>query len=63
MEDRPWPEYKRDKGITATQIARLLKPFGIRPKQIWFEEEGKNRRGYQYDTFDKVFEAYLPPEC
>jgi hypothetical protein len=63
MEDRPWPEYKRDKDITAAQIARLLKPFGIRPKQIWFEKEGKNRRGYQYDTFDKVFEAYLPPEC
>lgn len=63
MEDRLWPEYKRETGITATQIARLLKPFHIRPKQIWFEEEGKNRRGYHYDDFDKVFESYLSPEC
>ena len=34
MEDRPWPEFRRGKPISQVQLARLLKPFGIKSKAI-----------------------------
>ena len=39
-------------------LARLLKPFGIRPEQ--FKEEGKKGRGYKRKTFSDVFDRYVP---
>jgi putative DNA primase/helicase len=43
MEDRPWPEWKRGNPLTKTSLARLLKPFGIRPKQV----KAFNAKGYE----------------
>jgi putative DNA primase/helicase len=38
MEDRPWGRWKRqDEGLTKDQLARFLRPFGIRPKKIRFD--------------------------
>ncbi len=34
MEDRPWPAFAHGKPITPHGIARLLKPFNVRPRQI-----------------------------
>ena len=33
IEDAPWREWRWGKPITTTRIARLLKPFKIRPKR------------------------------
>ena len=60
MEDRPWPEWKRGKPITAKQLASLLKPFGVKPKQLW--AAGKNERGYATGDFGDAFDRYLPPQ-
>jgi hypothetical protein len=38
MEGRRWPEWKRGKPISQHQLASLLRPFGVKPKQ--FKEEG-----------------------
>ena len=57
MEDRPWPEWKRGKPITPTQVARLLKPFSISPRQVWSGR--KNVRGYQVNSFQDTFARYL----
>ena len=59
MEDRPWPEFKHGKPISATQIARLLKPFAIRPtvRRIG----GGVHRGYSLESFFDAFSRYLPP--
>ena len=57
-EDRPWPEWKKGKPISATQLARLLKPFGVRPKQVWFI--GKNVRGYERADLEDAFARYVP---
>ncbi len=38
MDDRPWFQFgKMGKPITQNAVARMLKPFGVRPKQIWFD--------------------------
>jgi putative DNA primase/helicase len=34
-EDRPWSEFYRGKPISARGVARLLEPFGIRPRQLY----------------------------
>jgi putative DNA primase/helicase len=34
MEDRPWPEWRQGKPITARQLARQLEAFSIRPGTI-----------------------------
>jgi len=58
MEERPWPEWgKAGKPITTRQIARLLKPFGIKPKTLRFETSTK--KGYIIDNFKDTFERYL----
>ena len=55
-EDRPWCEWKAGRPLTQRQLARLLEPFGIAPKQIW---KGRNLRGYEKGQFSDVFTRYL----
>ena len=58
MEGRPWPEFNRGQPITATSIAKLLKPFKIRPKQVVV---GSSRaQGYQFEQFKSAFARYIP---
>lgn len=57
MEDRPWPEWFKGKPITARQIAKHLKPFGIKPKKIRFSHATQN--GYEPDMFKDAFRRYL----
>jgi putative DNA primase/helicase len=56
-EDRPWSEWKRGRPVTARQIARLLKPFGIHPRQFW--TDGTKVRGYELPDFADAFSRYL----
>jgi hypothetical protein len=55
-EDRPWCEWKAGKPLTQRQLARLLEPFGISPRQIW---KGRNLRGYEKGQFSDAFTRYL----
>lgn len=57
MEDRPWPEWNRGKEISARQVARLLKPYNIKPKVLHFHY-GKSR-GYERDMLEDAFARYL----
>ena len=58
MEHRPWPEWKNGKPITTRQLARLLEPFDIAPKQHWLSG-AINRRGYHIEDFRDAFRRYL----
>jgi hypothetical protein len=40
-------------------LARLLRPFGVSPRQLWIDEV--NRRGYDSADFAEAFATYLPP--
>jgi putative DNA primase/helicase len=61
MADRPWREMPwpyTGKPITQVQLAKLLKPFKVGPKQIRFSG-GVTLKGYQKDAFEKAF-RYIP---
>lgn len=59
LESRPWPEWGRaQKPITPRQLARLLEPFRIRPKQA--RQGESNFRGYDRADFEEAFSRYLP---
>lgn len=58
-EDRPWPEWKAGKPITARQLAAQLKPFGITTNQT-VRRGSENGKGYRREWFDDAFARYLP---
>lgn len=57
MEERPWPEWKAGKPLTTRQLARLLKPFGIQPREVRIGTE--TSRGYRRAAFEEAFGRYL----
>jgi putative DNA primase/helicase len=71
MVERPWAEWNRVRPISQQQIAKLLAPFGIRPKMQRTSrtyspsgallEEGSNARGYSWADCEEAFSRYLPP--
>ena len=58
MEERPWPEWRGDKPLTVRQLARLLAPFEVRPKQIRLGNV--TVKGYAVADFKDAFDRYLP---
>lgn len=59
-EERPWCEWGRsEKPITARGVAKLLKPFGVQPRQIRIEEA--TAKGYRREDLEDAFSRYLPP--
>jgi hypothetical protein len=64
-DDSPWPrwwgedvERQQTKG-PASQLARKLKPYGIKPEQLWLN--GGKTRGYRRSDFEDSWGRYLPP--
>lgn len=57
METRPWPEWKNGKPMTPKQLASQLKPFKIKPKQLWIG--GCNKNGYEKNWFEDTWARYL----
>jgi 5S rRNA maturation endonuclease (ribonuclease M5) len=45
--------------LNAVRLARMLRPFKIAPRQLWYEDG--NFRGYELEDFAASFETYLPP--
>jgi hypothetical protein len=44
--------------VSQPDLARRLRPFGIRPKQLWFGEKSKGLKGYMLSDFDDAFGRY-----
>ena len=65
MEERPWLEYGRGtdrKPISKGQIARLLRPFDIRPRNIRDDAVPSGvPKGYRLDACQDAFKRYLSP--
>jgi putative DNA primase/helicase len=59
LENRPWPEWRAGRTITPTQLAKLLRPFGIAPGNIRIG--GEQGKGYRREQFDDAAARYLPP--
>ncbi|MGH7119130.1 MAG: DUF3631 domain-containing protein [Acetobacteraceae bacterium] len=61
MEERPWPEWRQGKPMTAPQLAVALRPFGIRPTKLR-ADGGRPVQGYHRDAFTESWERYLVPD-
>jgi putative DNA primase/helicase len=59
LSDRPWGECNRGKALTQNLLARWLKPFEIRPKNIGPKHE--RVKGYTVESFADAFKRYIPP--
>jgi putative DNA primase/helicase len=62
MEGRPWAEWRRGTGLTTNSLARLLKPFGIKPKEIRFSPKLPTAKGYEAEPIRKAKERYVDKE-
>ncbi len=60
LEERPWPEWNRGRPITARAVARLLRPFGVRPVNLRLSS-GKVPKGYRLEDVTKALRPYDPP--
>ena len=45
--------------ITAKRFADLLRPYGIRSKQIRFDD-GTRKQGYRAESFHAAWKSYAP---
>ncbi len=58
MADRPWAEMPfTNKPITQLQLAKMLKPYSVRPEQVRFGE--LTFKGYMREWFERAF-RYIP---
>ncbi len=60
LEERPWAEWGKGKPLSKCQLAKLLRPFGIRPRVQRVRSE--TPRGYVAADFEDAFARYLPLE-
>lgn len=59
-ESAPWAAFGRfDKPLSPVALARLLKPFGIRPKTL--RHGATTWKGYETAAFEDAFARYLDP--
>jgi len=59
ITDSPWPEANRGRAITQNWLARKLKQYGVRPKNVGPEQ--KRVSGYASESFADALKHYLPP--
>jgi hypothetical protein len=56
--DRPWAELRKGKPITELWLAQHLRPYGIRPQNLWIN--GEQAKGYLAQDFWDTFRRYIP---
>ena len=57
MEERPWSKWNKGRGFDANALARMLKPFKIKPRQKK-QLDGSVMRGYFYADLETPFARY-----
>ena len=60
IEESPWKDWGNGKGLSARNLAELLRPYEIRPQNAR-AEKGKVKKAYKKDSFKDSWERYLPP--
>jgi hypothetical protein len=67
IEESGWSEYRgpcddrQARKLTQSELARLLRPFGIRPRTFWPHgprKGGSSRKGYLRAEFEKAWASY-----
>ena len=57
LEERSWGEWRYGKALSPSQLAKLLRPFGVRSRTIRLPE--RVLKGYQKADFHDAFTRYL----
>ncbi len=60
-DELPFGAWHDGAGITARDLSRLLKPYGVRPRTVRPPGAGKTARGYHAKDCADPFARYLPP--
>ncbi|WP_163047157.1 DUF3631 domain-containing protein, partial [Acinetobacter nosocomialis] len=60
LDERGWGGWNDGNGITARNLARLLKPFGISSRDIRINDRA-GIKGYLAEDLEDAFARYLPP--
>jgi len=58
MEGKPWADWK-GKSLTANQLARLLKSFGVTSDSVRIGD--RTPKGYYRHQFEEIWQRYLAP--
>jgi hypothetical protein len=62
LDERPWGGWNEGKGIDGRRLAKLLKPYDVKPRTVrpkgW--DKDKTARGYMREWFNDAFARYLP---
>lgn len=58
LDAAPWGEFFGHE-LTAREMARMLRPYGLRSKDVWIA--GTTRKGYRREELTDVWARYLPP--
>ena len=58
-EELPFGAWREGKGIDGRALARLLRPYGIRPRTIRLDD-ARTPKGYLRDQFNAAWERWLP---
>ncbi len=58
LKESPWGDYNHGKGITVSQLAKMIRAFNIKSKNIRIGYDVL--KGYELKQFEKVFSQYLP---
>jgi hypothetical protein len=58
LEEAPWGEWRDGRGFNARALAGLLKPYGIRSRDVRVGD--KANKGYRRDQFEEAWDRYLP---
>jgi hypothetical protein len=56
-EDSDWARYNRGESLTSKQLAKLLAPYGLRPKTVRIRE-GMTPKGYEIAMLREVITRY-----
>ncbi len=59
IDERPWPDLSRGRGLTKSRLANLLKPYKIRPRSVRIGD--RTPKGYRREDFKGPWERYLSP--
>jgi hypothetical protein len=63
MPERSWGECNRGKALTQNGLARRLKPFGIRTRDVhtgYGRRETRSFKGYALESLKEAFARYIP---
>jgi hypothetical protein len=60
LEGSPWADWARGRGLNQQGLAKLLRPFGIKPCNVRQHGTDPPRKGYRVEQFDDAWRRYTP---